>query len=403
MPSSYMLLLAAWLLGLVLGAALTAMVAARRIHLAQAELIRLQAQYDAMLAAREDLVRQFEILAAQTLDTQSQKFTAQNREALSALLSPLGERIADFRQKVEQVHLDETKQRSALKAQVEELSRQSRDIGLKADHLADALKGDNKAVGNWGELVLERLLETSGLQLGRDYDLQVSVTEADGRRYQPDAVIRLPENRCILIDAKMSLQDYLDHVNAGSDEERDAALKAHVASIETHIKNLTGKAYQDLDAFRNRSPDFVLLFVPSEPAFSLALSARPALFETAARAGAILVGPGGLLATLRLIDQIWRLENQRGLLNEIFDAVRKIYEKYVGFTEDMQRIDDSLQKARDAYAAALRKLATGDGNLLRQMNRFVKENYIKPKRLPPPAFRPGGPPPATEDAATPSR
>ena len=392
----YMYVIGAWVFGLVLGAALMALVAASRSQRAQADHIRLQAQYDALAGAREDLVHQFQALAAQILDTQSQKFTTQNREALEVLLAPLRERIADFRQKIEQVHIDETKQRSALKAQVEELSQQSRDIGLKADHLADALKGDNKAVGNWGELVLARLLETSGLQQGRDYDLQVSVTEADGRRYQPDAIIRLPEDRCILIDAKMSLKAYLDHANADSDDARAAALKAHVAAIETHIKGLTAKNYQDLDAFRTKSPDFILLFVPSEPAFSLALSAKPALFETAARAGAILVSPGGLLATLRLVGQIWRLENQRDILNDIFDAVRKIYEKYVGFTEDMQRIDDALQKARDAYAAAVKKLATGDGNLLRQMDRFVKENYIKPKRLPPPAFQPDDDSPAPD-------
>lgn len=384
----YIYVVGAWIFGLVLGAALMALVAAGRSQRAQSDLIRLQAQYDALAGAREDLVRQFQVLATQALDTQSQKFTVQNREALAALLSPLGERIADFRQKIEQVHIDETKQRSALKTQVEELSKQSRDIGLKADHLADALKGDNKAVGNWGELILARLLETSGLQQGRDYDLQVSVTAADGRRYQPDAVIRLPEDRCILIDAKMSLKAYLNYTNADRDDARAAALKAHVASVEAHIKGLTEKSYQDLDAFRTKAPDFVLLFIPSEPAFSLALSAKPALFETAARAGAILVSPGGLLATLRLVGQIWRLENQRDILNNIFDAVRKIYEKYVGFTEDMQRIDDALQKARDAYAAAVKKLSTGDGNLLRQMDRFVKENYIKPKRLPPPAFQP---------------
>ena len=388
MPAPYMLLPAAFLLGLVLGAALTAFIAARRIHLAQSERIRLQAQYDALVAARSELADRFQVLAAQILDAQSRKFTDQNRDALSALLSPLGDRIADFRKKIEDVHLADAQQRSALKQQVELLAQQSRDVGLKADALADALKGDNKLLGNWGELALERLLDAAGLAQGRDYDLQVSVPDPDGGRAQPDAVIRLPDNRCLLVDAKMSLKDYMEYVNAPSDDARAAALRAHLASIETHIKGLAARRYPDLPAFRDASPDFVLMFIPNEPALALALAGKPVLYETAVRQNIIPVGPGGLLAALRLVGQLWRQENQRASLHEVFDAVRKIYEKYVGFTEDMQRIDDSLQKARDAYAAAVRKLSTGDGNLVRQMDKFVKSNIIKPKRLPPPAFLP---------------
>jgi DNA recombination protein RmuC len=380
-------ILAAWALGLALGYALAAARAATRLERAKSETIRLQTQLETLAAAREELANQFQVLAARILDAQSQKFSAQNREALAALLSPLGEKIADFRQKVEQVHLADVQQRSALKQQVEILAEQSRAVGQKADNLADALKGENKTLGNWGELVLARMLEASGLQKDRDFDLQVSVTAADGRRFQPDAVIRLPENRCIVVDAKMSLKDYMDHVNATTEEARILALKAHLASVETHIKGLSAKRYQDLEAFKDKSPDFVLMFIPNEPAFSLALSAKPDLFETAARANIILAGPGGLLATLRLVAQIWRQENQRGLLNDIFDAVRKIYEKYAGFAEDMQKIDDQLQKAQDAYREAFKKLATGDGNLLRQMEKFRKENIIKPKKLPPPAFQ----------------
>lgn len=379
-------ILVALLLGLALGYALAHFRAAARIERAKSDQIRLQTQLDTLSAAREELANQFQVLAARILDAQSQKFTAQNRDALSALLSPLGEKIADFRQKVEQVHHDDAKDRSALKQQVELLAEQSRSVGQKADNLAGALKGDNKTLGNWGELVLSRMLEAAGLQPGRDFDLQVSAPSPDGRRFQPDAVIRLPENRCIIVDAKTSLKDYMDYVNATAEDVRAAALKAHLASVESHIKGLSAKRYQDLDAFKDKSPDFVLMFVPNEPAFSLALSAKPELFETAARANIILSGPGGLLATLRLVAQIWRQENQRAILNDIFDAVRKIYEKYAGFADDMQKIDDSLAKARDAYADAFKKLATGDGNLLRQLEKFRKENIIKPKKLPPKAF-----------------
>jgi len=373
-------------IGFGLGYVVAKAFAAARLARAQSTQIRLQTQLETLAEAREELANQFKVLATHALDTQSQKLTAQNREALTAILNPLGEKIVEFRQKVEQIQMEDVKQRSALKQQVEQLAEQSRAIGTKADHLADALKGDNKALGNWGELALERLLETAGLQSGRDFDLQVSTTDEEGRRFQPDAVLRLPEERCIVIDAKMSLKDYMDHFNATSEEERERALKAHVASMETHIKGLSGKRYQDLEAFRDKSPDFVVMFIPSEPALSLALSEKPALFETAARANIILAGPGGLLATLRLVAQIWRQENQRKAMADVFDAVRKIYEKYVNFTEDMQEIDTQLRKAQASYQSAFKKLSTGKGNLMGQMEKFRKANIFKAKKLPPKAF-----------------
>ena len=185
----------------------------------------------------------------------------------------------------------------------------------------------------------------------------------------------------------MSLKDHADYAAAATADERAEALRRLVASVEAQIKRLAEKRYQDLPAFQDRSPDFVLMFIPSEPAFSLALTAKPALFETAARADVVLAGPGGLLAALRLVALLWRQENQRASLAEVFDAVRKIYEKYVNFAEDLQDIDDHLRKAQAAYQAAVKKLATGDGNLVRQLEKFRKENIIKPKKLPPPAFQ----------------
>jgi len=388
-------IVAALLLGIGLGYALGHFRAAARLTQARSEATILQTRLESLQSARQELLSQFQVLAAQILEDHSRRFTAQNREAIGALLAPLGDRIADFRKKVEDVHLADVQQRSALKQQVELLADQSRDIGQKADHLAEALKGDNKMLGHWGELALERLLESAGLQADRDYKLQFSVPDGDGGRAQPDVVVLLPENRWILLDAKMSLKDYMDYVNADTDVDRSAALKSHVASIETHVKGLSARRYPDLDAFKDRTPDFVLMFVPNEPALALALSARPALHQTAARANVILVGPGGLLATLRLVGQIWRQDNQRRAIDNVFDAVRKIYEKYVGFAEDMEQINLALQKTQAAYDAALKKLATGDGNLIRQMDTFVNDNIIKPKRLPPSAFRPE-PPPAPE-------
>ena len=373
-------------IGIALGYALAHFRAAAQLERAKAEAVRFQTQLETLQTARAELANQFQVLAAQILDAQTQKFTAQNRDALHALLGPLGEKINDFKQKVESVHVEDLKQRSALKQQVELLAEQSQAVGQKADHLAEALKGDNKAAGNWGELVLARILESAGLQEGRDFDLQVSAASDEGR-FQPDAVVRLPEDRCIVVDAKMSLKDHADYAAAGTADERAEALRRLVASVEAQIKRLAEKRYQDLPAFQDRSPDFVLMFIPSEPAFSLALTAKPALFETAARADVVLAGPGGLLAALRLVALLWRQENQRASLAEVFDAVRKIYEKYVNFAEDLQDIDDHLRKAQAAYQAAVKKLATGDGNLVRQLEKFRKENIIKPKKLPPPAFQ----------------
>jgi DNA recombination protein RmuC len=374
--------------GLTLGYLLAHFRAAAQLAQARAEAIRAQTQVEMLEAARTKLTDEFQRLSLQILGEQSDKFTQQQRTALSELLGPLDEKIKDFKQKVEHLHSEESQQRSALRQQVELLATQSQAVSQQTGQLATALRGDNKTLGNWGELTLERLLDASGLEKGRDYQTQVSATSEGGQRQQPDVLINLPDNRCVIIDAKTSLKDYLAHINAADEAARAAALKAHAAAFDTHINNLAKRRYQDL--FPDRSPDFVLMFVPSEPALALALYARPSLYETAANANIILTGPGGLLATLRLVAQLWRQENQRQAITSIFDTIRKIYEKYVNFAEDMQQIDDALAKARNAYENAFKKLSTGDGNLLRQMENFRNQNIISPKKLPPARFQVGG-------------
>ena len=381
-------LLSGLAVGLTLGYLLAHFRAAAQVAQARAETIRAQTQVEMLEAARTKLTDEFQRLSLQILGEQSAKFTQQQRAALSELLGPLDEKIKDFKQKVEHLHFEESQQRSALRQQVELLATQSQAVSQQTGQLATALRGDNKTLGNWGELTLERLLDASGLEKGRDYQTQVSATSEGGQRQQPDVLINLPDNRCVIIDAKTSLKDYLAHINAADEAARAAALKAHAAAFDTHINNLAKRRYQDL--FPDRSPDFVLMFVPSEPALALALYARPALYETAAKANIILTGPGGLLATLRLVAQLWRQENQRQAITSIFDTIRKIYEKYVNFAEDMQQIDDALAKARNAYENAFKKLSTGDGNLLRQMENFRNQNIISPKKLPPPRFQVGG-------------
>ena len=374
--------------GLTLGYLLAHFRAAAQLAQARAEAIRAQTQVEMLEAARTKLTDEFQRLSLQILGEQSAKFTQQQRAALSELLGPLDEKIKDFKQKVEHLHFEESQQRSALRQQVELLATQSQAVSQQTGQLATALRGDNKTLGNWGELTLERLLDASGLEKGRDYQTQVSATSEGGQRQQPDVLINLPDNRCVIIDAKTSLKDYLAHVNATDEPARTATLKAHAVAFDTHINNLAKRRYQNL--FPDRSPDFVLMFVPSEPALALALYARPSLYETAANANIILTGPGGLLATLRLVAQLWRQENQRQAITSIFDTIRKIYEKYVNFAEDMQQIDDALAKARNAYENAFKKLSTGDGNLLRQMENFRNQNIISPKKLPPPRFQVGG-------------
>jgi DNA recombination protein RmuC len=381
-------LLIALVVGLALGYLLAHFRAAAQVAQARADAIRAQTQLASLETARTKLTDEFQLLSMQILADQSQRFTAQQRAALGEMLGPLDEKINLFKQKVEHLHSEEIQQRSALRRQVELLAEQSQAVGQQAHQLAAALRGDNQALGNWGELTLARLLEVSGLVKGRDYETQVSATDAEGNRFQPDVIVNLPDNRCVIIDAKTSLKDYLAHINATTEDARAAARKAHTAAIETHIRNLAGKRYQD--RVTTASPDFVLMFVPSEPALALALYARPALYDTAAQSNIILTGPGGLLATLRLIAQIWRQENQRQAITSIFDTIRKIYEKYVNFAEDMQQIDDALAKARNAYENAFKKLSTGDGNLLRQMENFRNQNIISPKKLPPPRFQVGG-------------
>lgn len=381
-------LLSGLAVGLTLGYLLAHFRAAAQLAQARAEAIRAQTQVEMLEAARTKLTDEFQRLSLQILGEQSDKFTQQQRTALSELLGPLDEKIKDFKQKVEHLHSEESQQRSALRQQVELLATQSQAVSQQTGQLATALRGDNKTLGNWGELTLERLLDASGLEKGRDYQTQVSATSEGGQRQQPDVLINLPDNRCVIIDAKTSLKDYLAHINAADEAARAAALKAHAAAFDTHINNLAKRRYQDL--FPDRSPDFVLMFVPSEPALALALYARPSLYETAANANIILTGPGGLLATLRLVAQLWRQENQRQAITSIFDTIRKIYEKYVNFAEDMQQIDDALAKARNAYENAFKKLSTGDGNLLRQMENFRNQNIISPKKLPPARFQVGG-------------
>lgn len=371
--------------GFVLGALAAALAASFRIARAKAAAARAEARVGDRDEMRRDLLDQFRLLSADTLSAQARDFTRQGRDALSALLAPLDTRIADFRARIEAVHTDDSAQRGALRRQLDALSAQSAAVGAQADRLAHALRGDNRLLGTWGELSLQRLLEAAGLQKDRDFRLQPTLSAPDGRTLRPDAIVFLPEDRCVVIDSKLSLAAYLDVHNADGPESRRRALARHAAALEAHVKNLSAKAYQDIPGLP-ATPDFVLLFVASEPALSLALAEKPSIVELAANRDVVPVGPGGLLTALRLVALLWRQTNQNRAARDVFAAVRSIYDKYAGFTADMQAISDALSRAADAYDAAYRKLATGPGNLARQMELFREENFIRPSKSPAPSF-----------------
>lgn len=371
--------------GFLFGVLLTALIASFRIARAKAAALRAEARIADQDTLRRELLDQFRLLSADTLSAQARDFTRQGRDALASLLSPLGDRLEDFRRRVDAVHNEDSAQRGALRRQVETLTAQSAAVGAQADRLAHALRGDNKLLGTWGEFSLQRLLEAAGLQKDRDFRLQLSLAAPDGRRLQPDALVLMPEDRCVVVDSKLSLKAYLDFHNADSAEARRAAAARHAAAVEAHVKNLSAKAYQDLPGLPS-SPDFVLLFVASEPALSLALAERPGILELAARRDVVPVGPGGLLTALRLIALLWRQSNQNRAARDVFAEVRAIYEQYAAFTGDMQGIADALARATESYDAAFRKLATGPGNLVRRMERFREENFIHPSKTAAPSF-----------------
>jgi len=339
-----------------------------------------QAQLATLQEARESLSHQFKSLANEILEEKSKRFTEQNQANLGQLLDPLKLKITEFQAKVEDVYIQEGKDRSALAEQVRQLSELNRTISQDAKNLTRALKGSSKTQGNWGELVLERVLEASGLRKGEEYDVQESHTRADGSRVQPDVVIHLPEDRHLVVDAKVSLNAYEDYTTAEEDGERQAAAKRHLDSIRTHMKGLSEKNYQSL--YGIKSLDFVLMFVPIEPAFMLAVTQDRELFMDAWQKNVLMVSPSTLLFVVRTVAHLWRQEAQTRNAQDIAKRGAELYDKLVGFVADLESVGTRLSLARDAYEAARNKLSTGRGNVIRQAE-MLRELGVKPsKKLP---------------------
>ena len=313
---------------------------------------------------------EFSSIANKILEEKSAKFTAQNQTNLDQILNPLKANIKSFEEKVDKVYKDEALERSELKGVIFQLMDQSKQIQTDANNLTKALKGDNKKQGNWGEVILERVLENSGLVKGREYVVQNSLTNDAGERLQPDVIINLPDEKNLIVDAKISLVAYERMINSDSEEEKTTLLKQHLLSIKAHIDGLSSKSYQHL--YQINSPDFVLLFIPIESSFSITVQADTELFNYAWNRKVVLVSPTTLLATLRTIASIWKVDRQNKNVFEIAEEAGSLYDKFVGFLADMEKIGKHIDQTQKAHEEAFKKLQYGSGNLIGKVEKIKK-------------------------------
>lgn len=330
--------------------------------------------------ARDQLKIEFQNLAQEIFEDKSRKFAEQNRTNIDHLISPLREQIGDFKKRVEDVYDKETRDRTALQTEIHHLKELNQKISKEALNLTRALKGDSKARGNWGEVILERVLEASGLKKGREYDVQVSLKNADGKRYQPDVIVRLPQEKDVVVDAKVSLKAYESYYSAEDLQEKEAALKSHIDALRTHIRTLAAKRYEALDGVR--SLDFVLMFVPIEAAFLAAVDRDRELFNEAFEKNIMVVSPSTLLVTLRTIENIWRNEYQNRHALQIAEKAGGLYNKFVGFIDALEEIGRQLDKAKAFYKTAHDRLVKGRGNLIRRTQELKALGVKARKELP---------------------
>ncbi|WP_223793712.1 DNA recombination protein RmuC [Marinobacter sp. F4216] len=329
---------------------------------------------------RDALKQEFENLANKIFEQKSERFSQQTRTSLDTLLNPFRDQLQDFRKRVEDVYTTETRDRQALRSEIKSLQELNRQITEEASNLTKALKGDKKIQGNWGELILERVLEKSGLRKGEEYETQGSYRDGDNQLLRPDVVVHLPDDRNLIIDSKVSLLAYQKWVNETEEDVRALALKEHVDAVRNHIRTLSEKDYSQLNGLR--SPDFVLLFMPIEPAFVAAFQQDENLFAEAFERKIIVVTPTTLLATLRTIENIWRYERQSQNARRIADRAGAVYDKLRVFVEAMEKLGSQLQTAQGTYDSAMNTLTRGKGNLISQANRFVELGVRVKKELP---------------------
>jgi DNA recombination protein RmuC len=337
--------------------------------------------------AKEKLGNEFKLLANQIFEERGKAFSEQNKSSLDEVLKPMREQLGDFRKRVDEVHLNDSKDRASLKEHLAQLENLNRQMSEDAIGLTQALKGESKAQGNWGEMILERILETSGLREGKEFAREQSFTNDEGRRLRPDVVIYMPGDKQVIIDSKVSLTDYERIVSAGSDAERKKALTAHLRSLKSHIQGLSGKRYDHLSNVN--SPDYVLMFVPIEGAYLMAIEEDPTIFESAFEQRVAVVTPSTLYATLKLIEQLWRYERQSENVVKLIDRAGKLHDKMVTFVESFEEVGSRLEQAQNAYDASLNRIKTGPGNVISQIatlgNLAGKTKKELPKHLTEPA------------------
>lgn len=354
----------------------------------QADLENLQRinteQKETVEKLQEKFTKEFENLANKILEEKSTKFTKQNQENIKQLLSPLQEKIQLFEKKVDENQKESFGLHQALKEQLLNLQTQNLKITQEAENLTRALKGDSKVQGNWGELVLERVLEKSGLEKDREYSVQQSFAREDGSRVMPDVIIHLPDGKKMIVDSKVSLTHYERYINA-EEGERSRFLRDHVTSLRKHVEQLSAKKYEDL--YEMESPDFVLMFVPVEPAFAIAINEDNTLYNKAFEQNIVIVTPTTLLATLRTIDSMWSHEKQQRNAIEIARQAGALYDKFEGFVTDLTKVGKKMDEAKTEYSGAMNKLVSGRGNIITSIEKLKKMGAKAKKSIPQPILK----------------
>lgn len=343
-----------------------------------------QEQKEEVEKLQEKFTKDFENLANKILDEKSSKFTEQNQKNIKLILSPLQEKIQLFERKVEETQKENISIHSALKEQLLHLQSQNLKITQEAENLTKALKGDSKMQGNWGELVLERVLEKSGLEKDREYSVQQSFKREDGSRVMPDVIIHLPDGKKMVVDSKVSLTDYERFTNA-EEIDKPKFLKDHINSLRRHVEQLSAKKYEDL--YEMESPDFVLMFVPIEPAFAIAINEDSSLYNKAFEQNIVIVTPSTLLATLRTIDTMWNNEKQQKNAIEIARQAGALYDKFEGFMNDLTKVGKKMDEAKSEYKGAMNKLFEGRGNIITSIEKLKKMGAKAKKSLSEPILK----------------
>lgn len=340
-------------------------------------------QQEELLNMRNQLNKDFQVLANQILEEKTQRFTTTNKENIEAILKPLNEKLVEFKSKVEETYDKESKQRFSLEERIRELVALNNQISTDANNLTKALKGNNKIQGNWGEMILESILEKSGLKKGEEYYVQETIKDEFGRtiqsnegnRMQPDIIVSYPGGRKIVIDSKVSLTAYVRYIEAETDEEKAVAEKEHILSVKQHIDELSKKSYQDYI----ESLDFVMMFIPTEPAYILAMQLDSNLWDYAYKKRILLISPTNLIASLKVVADLWKREYQSRNAQEIAKRGAMLYDKFVAFVDTLQDVGKNIDRSQKSYDRAFSQLKDGNGNLIRQAE-MLKELGIKSKK-----------------------